>query len=379
MNLSKRLVTFFVTIFLLAAIPQLQAQSLTDLGDFGGGVSIAYGINDSDQVVGTAATSITGNAFLYSDGTMTDLGTSFGNNNSGAMAINDLGQITGSYSLTQQPPVDGQYDTYAFLYSGGTMTILGTLGGNYTVGNSINNSGQIAGTSSIGGIFYPYLYSGGTMTNLGTLGGYTSLGQGINNSGQIVGFSTTTIQSTPQIAYLYSGGTMTGLGTLGGTNSSANAINDLGQIVGTSNLSNGNPSAFLYSGGTMINLGSLGGGISNAVGINNAGQVVGQAYTSDNNAHAFVYSTSTGMQDLNTLYASLLVSGTDSKAGFTSLTVANGINNSGDIVGQGTYWNGTSSSNEAFLLIAPEPSTWAMLFGGCAFLVLLRLRRTRKS
>ncbi len=52
------------------------AASITDLGTLGGSYSYAYGINDSGQVVGGAATaSGAQHAFLYSGGSMTDLGT----------------------------------------------------------------------------------------------------------------------------------------------------------------------------------------------------------------------------------------------------------------------------------------------------------------
>ena len=50
-------------------------SALTDLGTLGGR-SLAYGINDSGQVVGVARPlGNTVNAFLYSGSTMTDLGT----------------------------------------------------------------------------------------------------------------------------------------------------------------------------------------------------------------------------------------------------------------------------------------------------------------
>jgi probable HAF family extracellular repeat protein len=173
-----------------------------------------------------------------------------------------------------------------------------------------------------------------------------------------------------QNAFLYSGGTMTNLGTLGSIYSYALGINSAGQVVGYSLTSSGNQNAFLYSGGTMTNLGTLGGNYSQANGINNAGQIVGYATNGGGAESAFLYSTATGMENLNTLYASLLVSGTGSQKGFVSLIDASAINASGDIAGYGTYWNGTSDQQEAFLLDVPEPSTWALLLGGGLFLVM---------
>ena len=107
------------------------------------------------------------------------------------------------------------------------MTDLGTLGGTYSVATGINNSGQIVGyADTASGQTHAFLYSGGTMTDLGTLpGGTYSFATGINNNGQIVGYSTTASGQTH--AFLYSGGQMTDLGTLpGGTNSWATGIND---------------------------------------------------------------------------------------------------------------------------------------------------------
>src|SRR5215510_12404431 len=80
-----------------------------------------------------------------------------------------------------------------------TVTDLGTLGpnslGNYSVANSINGAGQIAGASSAPSTQMSdpaFLYSNGQMINLGTLGGEDGQARGINTSGQIVGYSTLT-------------------------------------------------------------------------------------------------------------------------------------------------------------------------------------------
>ncbi len=51
---------------------------MTDLGDLGGEESFAKGINDDGQVVGYSDASagiLSPHAFVYSGGTMTDLGT----------------------------------------------------------------------------------------------------------------------------------------------------------------------------------------------------------------------------------------------------------------------------------------------------------------
>lgn len=124
-------------------------------------------------------------AELYS---VTDLGTL--GTWSRALGINDAGQVVGA-------SVTGDGFTRAFLYSNGTMMNLGTLGGigtgpvpySYSIAWGINNAGQVIGESlSTDNNYRAFLYSNGTMTNLGTqLGGVSSSASAINNVGEIVG------------------------------------------------------------------------------------------------------------------------------------------------------------------------------------------------
>jgi probable HAF family extracellular repeat protein len=122
-------------------------------------------------------------------------------------------------------------------------------------------------------------------TNLGSLGGNFSVANGINDSGQVVGESwTSTLQSH---AFFYDNGTMTDLGILpGGVRSEAYGINDAGQIVGNSfNIawSDFATRAFLFENGTMYNLNDLidpnsGWLITDARAINNHGQIAASGY-----------------------------------------------------------------------------------------------------
>jgi len=69
--------------------------------------------------------------------TVTDLGTLPGGSSSGAKAINVNAQATGwAFSSSTV--------SNAFFYSNGAMTNLGTLGGSTGIGNGINKSGQVA-------------------------------------------------------------------------------------------------------------------------------------------------------------------------------------------------------------------------------------------
>src|SRR5208337_2425992 len=96
--------------------------------------------------------------------TLTYLGTNFE-----PMGINNSGQVVGFITTPS-----GDY--HSALFSNGTITDLGTLPGySESYARGINNSGQIVGYSfNFGGAQYATLYSNGTVTNLGTLGGITS-------------------------------------------------------------------------------------------------------------------------------------------------------------------------------------------------------------
>lgn len=97
----------------------------------GYGYSVAYGINNNNQIVGVDS----GSTFLWT-GTMRDLGFSGGAN------INNIGNITGS------TPVN--FNSQAFLWNNtGGINYLGTLGGSYSAGISINDSNYVVGVSQI--------------------------------------------------------------------------------------------------------------------------------------------------------------------------------------------------------------------------------------
>ncbi|MBV8276404.1 MAG: HAF repeat-containing protein [Verrucomicrobia bacterium] len=282
--------------------------------------------------------------------TVTDLGLP---NPSVAVSINNSGQVVGWY-------LDDNEVYHAFLYRNGQVSDLGNLGpandpANFGASASgINNRGQVVGGSYSSNATpnpltgnpspeHAFLYSRGQMQDPG-IGGDSNHATGINNRGQVIGsfFIYDNLPSFEQHAFLCSEGQVIDLGNLGGINSGAVSINDRGQVVGWSDVSK-NPfnapyHAFLYSGGQMIDLGTLGtyaGGLSVAEGINNSGQIVGWSSSNDINLpyHAFLYSRGQ-MIDLGNLGG--------------NYSVANSINDSGQIVG-GSYLNGSTGDYHAFL------------------------------
>jgi probable HAF family extracellular repeat protein len=102
----------------------------------------------------------------------------------------------------------------------------------------------------------------------------------INNTGQMVG---TSFDASGMHGFLYSGGVITPINDpLAPNKTFAEGINDAGEIVGIFYDSKSHPFGFLYSGGhytTIVLTGDLAGFTTQDVhGINNRSQIVGTAY-----------------------------------------------------------------------------------------------------
>ncbi len=214
----------------------------------------------------------------------------------------------------------------------------------YTGG--INNNGSVVGTgySSFDG-GSAYVYSNGVTTNLTGMGTFPSCAA-INDAGQIVG--STDING---YAFIYKNGNITNLGFLPNNDTSlANAINNANPVEvagqsGKSGTAVGH--ATLWKNGVKVDLGTFGGPDSIANGINDQGQIVGQADTAQKDAngfyyhHAFLWTPNTPNGTTGTM-TDLGTLG----AGLDSSAAA--INNDGTVVGS-TYTDANDIGSTAFV------------------------------
>ncbi|MFO0909973.1 MAG: PEP-CTERM sorting domain-containing protein [Isosphaeraceae bacterium] len=191
----------------------------------------------------------------------------------------------------------------------------------------------------------------------------------INNLGMIVGSSETSVAGKTHAFLITPGGGMTDLGGLpnGDGTSFGLAVNDLGRVVGYGGAAGSNFAFRSLADGTLVNLNTLPGTTSSvAYGINNLNQVVGSASDAAGFSRAFLYTDAAGLVDLNSLI--------DRSSGWV-LTSAHGINDSGQIVGNGLF----QGQARAFVLtpsgVIPEPTSFLLLGLGLSALGIVWARR----
>ncbi len=167
----------------------------------GGRDSRVNGLNDKGVAVGAADTaSGARHAIAVSGASVTDLGTLPVGKASAAYAVNNSGVIVGSAD------VDGRAE-HAVSWVNRKIVDLGTLPhGSASSARAINDRGQIVGFSDSPDGIHAFLYAGGAMRDLGTLGNDPSEASGINARGEVVGASNVT--GSKRHAFLWRRGRM---------------------------------------------------------------------------------------------------------------------------------------------------------------------------
>jgi probable HAF family extracellular repeat protein len=309
--------------------------------------------------------------------------------------LNNQGAFAGSADTSAIDPLcffdyPDCYAAHAFVWQNGTKTDLGLIpGGTNSQVNWISANGLMTGGGD-NGQFDPILgipqirgtlwAHDGSITEVGALPGtYFANPFAVNDRGEVVGAAMNTIPDSNSIwgigyqtrAFYWENGVMQDLGTLGtGTDALAGLINERGQVVGNS-YTNAIPSAvcndniayYLLTTGAFIwdkkngmkDLGGFGGTCTLASDLNNRGQVVGgSALPGDSIFHPFVWDAETGMTTLGT-----------PDGGYGG---AGALNENGDVVGSGE----DNSSVIHALLWRKRGGKWRMtdlgtFAGGCPF------------
>jgi probable HAF family extracellular repeat protein len=309
--------------------------TVIDLGTLGGAYSDAYGINDSGEIAGGAATpgqtnGLAQTAFLWKRGKMTNLGT--------------LGGSACPQCCSEAAGADAD----------GKLALISETA--LTDPNGEDFCGFGTHLQCLAAIFKK-----GVMTALRNLpGGHNSQAYGINNEGQVIGlaensiFDSTCIAPYQVIRYQAAlwepNGYVRELAQLpGDTVSFAFGVNDEGEVVGVSGLCSNvslppnstpsGPHAVLWEkDGGVTNLGGLPGAVNNlAGGINNHGEVVGTSTLSDGTVHSWQWTRKTGMKDIGSLPGAVV----------TVTPCCGSINDSGEAVGFSV--DGTTGNLRAFV------------------------------
>ncbi|AKJ31962.1 HAF repeat-containing PEP-CTERM protein [Caldimonas brevitalea] len=324
-------------------------------------------------------------------------------------SMNDLGEVVGDIS-------DGRGGYHAFIWSPTTALRLlpPPKGATQTWASDINNSGQVAGSATVGEERHAFVYRDGVTTSLGTLGRSVDV-RSINASGMLAGsLPNEHGQRTP---FIYDGTSVRSLGLLPEfIRGEAVAINDRGQAVGSLGYESGPDSPMYYSDGQMNLLkGPNGEIIGSASDINEAGQVaLWYGTLGDMDMHAAIWdaengtvaiplpensdywwSTPVAMNDAGDVLGRLfgrdvdarhfayvdgetfelytrLVPGMQEKWNIVS---AHDINNRGQIL-VGAQLRGTDQYAALLLTPVPEPHTVALVFVGLGALAWrARVRR----
>jgi probable HAF family extracellular repeat protein len=162
-----------------------------DLGTFGGVAASGTQVNRYDQIAGDyTLTDGTARAFFWKRSGWTDLG-GLGGSFTFAYGMNRSAIISGQSDVSNTPdPVYGIPPFHGFVWSAGTITDLGSVfGSNFNYVFGINDAGVAAGSADLVGDTgaHAIVWNDGTVQDLSPDGNISAGAVGINNLGQVVG------------------------------------------------------------------------------------------------------------------------------------------------------------------------------------------------
>lgn len=345
-------------IFLCSVSIASTIYSVTDLGSLGpaGNFSGAYAINDRGQITGSSRIDSSNvHAFIWENGVMTDLGIYPGSDaiEYNGLAINNYGQVVGksrNYAETER---------LALLWeSPGIVQDLGALSpGLRAEAYDINDFGQIVGYSLRNDNYrdHAFLWQNGSMSFIGRSDEYSSQAFAINSYSQVVGRYHLLDDSLS--GFLWENGAFTEI------SGSPYDINDKTQVVGTYNPTPiSDAHAFLWENGNTLRLDDESCEWGKAVAINEKTQIVGNARDSQG-IFPFLWENG-AFYNLN----DLILPNSD-----WLLVKTTGINERGQIIGAGINPIGY---NRAFLLTPiPESSINNILIIGFLLMTIILRKR----
>jgi probable HAF family extracellular repeat protein/YD repeat-containing protein len=210
------------------------AGQLQDLGTLNDTASDALAVNNRGVVVGSTETGINRHAYIY-DGQMHTITI---DDYSIAYGVNDKNEVVG---LSGTGLITGNGPEYAFLWKNGKARHLPSLGADFSTATAINNAGHVVGYSryTVAGYDHATIYANGKTMALDNGSGLGSYALAINSYDQVVGFISLPYSPSPHLphAFLYECGQLIDLNqfippNFGWVLERANGINDMGQIVG---------------------------------------------------------------------------------------------------------------------------------------------------
>lgn len=307
--------------------------------------------SDTGQVVGRVKLGLSSTPYRpfswhIGDADVVNCGSLYGGDGE-ALAVSNTGRVTGwtktSYNhrmpFLWENPTDGMRQSFQ------------NLGGNNRTAEDFTSNGLVAVgyAQDTSGTYHAVRWTWDPEASGGS-GGYNvealpdlngtpawAGACGINNNGMIVGSSRYSDNYKSQ-AFITNGATVTPLGFLPGENKSyASKINNAGLIIGYAGKA-GKESAVYWDPGThaIHDIGNFSTNpqYSKARGLNESSQIVGYSYDDDSQRHAFLFENGT-LKRVHDLIPD------SEKVAWSMLNEASAVDESGRIVGWGTY-NGDS-------------------------------------